>query len=102
MKHKRGDTFSYLVMLPESIWSDFIDFVPTCQIRDMQDGLIADVVTEWVDPLSATTISLHVADTSAWPIGQAVWDIQFLRESDQETASTQSKILHIVADVTRP
>lgn len=102
MKHKRGDTFSYLVLLPESVWGDFIDFVPTCQIRDMQDNLIADVVTAWVDPLAATTVSLNVADTDTWPITQAVWDIQFRRVSDGATDSTWSKILHIVADVTRP
>ncbi len=102
MKHKRGDTFDFIVLLPESVVGDFVGYVPTCQIRDMQDVLISDVVTDWVDPDTAAAVSLQVAETQAWPIGPAVFDIQFRRESDQNTISTWPKVLHIVADVTRP
>lgn len=101
MKHKRGDTFSVLVLL-ESAAGLFVGYTPTCQIRDMQDALISDVVTTWVDPDTAASVSLEVADTSLWPIGPAVFDIQFHRASPADTQSTWSKVLHIVADVTRP
>lgn len=101
MKHKRGDTFSVLVTL-EGAAGEFIGYVPTCQIRDMQDVLIAEVAAAWVDPDTAATVSLQVADTSAWPIGPAVFDIQFNRVSPADTQSTWAKVLHIVADVTRP
>ena len=101
MKHKRGDTFDFIVSLEEAA-GDFIGYVPTCQIRDLQDNLISDVVTEWVDPDTAANVSLHVTDTSAWPITTAMWDIQFHRASPADTQSTWSKVLHIVLDVTRP
>lgn len=101
MKHKRGDTFDFIVLLPESVVGDFVGYVPTCQIRDMQDTLIADVVTAWVDPDTAASVSLHVTDTQAWPLGAAVFDIEFTRTSPADVVSTWSKVLHIVADVTR-
>lgn len=103
MKHIRGDTFNYIATLPESIPDGyFVDYVPTCQIRDLQDVLIADAVTTWVDPLTTRNVGLHVGTTSAWPIGQAVFDIQFKRASDGDTQSTWPRRFTIVADVTRP
>lgn len=103
MKHKRGDTFNYIVTLPASIPDGyFLDYVPTCQIRDLQDALIADVVTAWIDSVTTRNVSLHVSSTSAWPIGDAVFDIQFKRASDNDIQSTWTRRFAIVADVTRP
>lgn len=104
MKHKRGDTFEHVTYFPdvETETSDFVGWVPTCQLRTMQGVLISDVVTAWVDPLTALHISLEVADTSTWPVGPAVFDIQFTRESDSTIISTSTKVLHIIEDVTRP
>lgn len=103
MKHKRGDTFNYIVTLPESLPDGyFFGYVPTCQIRDLQDALIADVDTAWIDPVTTRNVSLHVASTQTWPIGTAVFDIQFKRASDNDIRSTWTRRLSIVADVTRP
>lgn len=103
MKHKRGDTFNFIITLPASIPDGyFLDYVPTCQIRDLQDVLISDVDTQWIDPATTRNISLHVAATQTWPIGNAVFDVQFKRPSDNDIQSTWTKRLSIVADVTRP
>lgn len=103
MKHKRGDTFDYIVTLPPSIADgELAGWVPTCQIRDLQDALISDVVTDWVDPQTARSVSLHVSSTQAWPIGSAVFDIQFKRPFDSYILSTWTKRFSIVMDVTRP
>lgn len=103
MKHTRGDTFNYIVTLESNIPDGyFSEYVPTCQIRDLQDAVIADVVTSWVDQVTARNVSLHVSATSAWPVGQAVFDVQFKRASDGDTQSTWPRRFTIVADVTRP
>lgn len=103
MIHIRGDTFNYIVTLPSYIPDGyFFGYVPTCQIRDLNDVLIADAVTEWVDPVTTRSIGLHVSSTSAWPVGGAVYDVQFHRVSDNDTQSTRKRRFTIVADVTRP
>lgn len=103
MRHKRGDTFDYVAILPASIPDGYyLGRIPTCQIRDMRGKKIADVVTEWVDPVTTRSVGLHVADTQAWPIGSAVFDVQFLRESDGDIRSTLTIQFLIIEDVTRP
>lgn len=103
MRHIRGDTFDYLVTFEESVPDgSFVDFVPTCQIRDMRGKLIDDVVADWVDPVTTRSVSLHVSDTSAWKAESAVFDIQFTRPSDSYVRSTFRKQFEITEDVTRP
>lgn len=104
MKHKRGDTFSEIAYFPgeDGATSDFVGWTPTCQLRTQQGALIADIVTAWVDPDTALFVSLQFADTQAWPIGPAVFDIQFTRTSPAFTISSTTKVLNIVEDVTRP
>lgn len=104
MKHKRGDTFSEIAYFPNenSPTSEFVGWVPTCQLRTLQGALIADIVTDWVDPATALFVSLQFSDTQAWPIGRAIFDIQFKRTSDEFIISSTTKVLNIVEDVTRP
>ena len=103
MKHIRGDTFDYIVTFEEDVADGaFVDFVPTCQIRDMRGKLIDDVVADWVDPVTTRSVSLHVADTSDWKAESAVFDIQFTRPSDGYVRSTFRKQFEITEDVTRP
>lgn len=103
MKHKRGDTFDRIAYFPTiDADSPFIGSVPTCQLRTMQGVLIADVTTAWTDPDTALFIGLHVADTQAWPVGPAIFDIQFTWSSAPGIISSSTKILHIIEDVTRP
>lgn len=103
MRHKRGDTFDYVAILPASIPDgEFSAFTPTCQIRDMQDRLIANVETAWVDQVTARSVSLNVEETQSWSLGSAVMDIQFTRPSDDYIISTSTIQFQIIRDVTRP
>lgn len=103
MKHKRGDTFNYVAVLPDTVADgEFADRVPTCQIRDVLDRLVADVVIDWIDPVTARSLSLHVADTADWVLGKSFFDIQFTRTSDGDVRSTDTMRLDIIEDITRP
>lgn len=101
MKHKRGDTFDYIVVLDAPV-GYFLGRIPTCQIRDMRRRKIADVEAVWVDPVTTTSVGLHVDDTQDWPIGSAIFDVQFLRESDNDIRSTVTTQFFILEDVTHP
>lgn len=103
MEHKRGDTFDYVAILPDTVpEGSFVDFLPTAQIRDFADRLVANVECAWVDPVTTMSISLHVTDTSAWRLGPVSMDIQLKRPSDGVVRSTKTLNFAIVEDVTRP
>lgn len=96
MEHKRGDTFEYAAVLPDD---DLADWVPTCQIRDGSDNLIANVVTTWT---SSRALNLLVLDTSSWKLGSARFDVRFQRASDGFVRTTTPVDFTIVDVVTRP
>ena len=96
MEHKRGDTFEYAAVLPSD---EFADWVPTCQVRDGSDQLIANVAATWT---SDTAINLLVADTSNWKLGSARFDIRLERPADGYVRTTNPVDFTIVETVTRP
>lgn len=96
MEHKRGDTFEYAAVLPSD---EFADWVPTCQVRDGNQGLIAQVETSWT---SASAINLRVVDTSQWKLGAARFDIRLQRPSDGYVRTTSPIEFTIVETVTLP
>lgn len=103
MEHKRGDTFDFVAIFPDTVpEGSFLDFVPTAQIRDFADRLVSNVECEWVDPLTTMSVSLHVSDTSQWRLGPVDMDIQLKRPSDGVVRSTSTLQFSIVEDVTRP
>lgn len=103
MKHKRGDTFNYVAVLPDTVADgEFADRVPTCQIRDVLGRLVADVAIDWIDPVTARSLSLQVADTTKWVLGNSFFDIQFTRTSDGDIRSTDTMPLNVIEDITRP
>lgn len=95
MEHKRGDTFEYAAVLPSD---EFTDWMPTCQVRDGSDRLIAQVSTSWT---SETALNLLVSDTSTWPLGYARFDIRLARASDGYVRTTSPVEFTIVETVTR-
>lgn len=95
MEHKRGDTFEYAAVLPSD---EFADWVPTCQVRDGSDQLIANVT---VDRVSSTTLHLLVLDTSNWKLGSARFDICLQRPVDGYVLHTDPIEFTIVETVTR-
>ena len=102
MEHKRGATFDLILMLDEAIpEGSFVGYVPTCQVRDWDDRLIAGVEAQWVDPDTTKAIALHAADTSAWRVGAAVFDVSLRRESPLSIIPSSTLALSIVEKVTR-
>lgn len=103
MEHKRGATFDLILMLDEATpVGSFVGFVPTCQVRDWDDRLIAGVEAQWVDPDTTMAIALHAADTSMWRVGAAMFDVSLRRESPLSIIPSSTLALSIVEKVTRP
>jgi hypothetical protein len=103
MEHKRGATFDLILLLDAAIpEGSFVDYVPTCQLRDFDYRLIASVQAGWVDPLTTMAIALHEADTSAWRIGTAMFDVSLRRESPLSIIPSSTLSMSIVEKVTRP
>ncbi len=103
MELKRGASFDLVLVLPDTTpVGTFVGFVPTCQVRDFSDRLVASVDAQWVDPETTMAIALQAADTSAWRIGQTVFDVSLRRESPLTIVPSSTLVLDIVAKVTRP
>lgn len=79
--HKRGQTFSYLMKIPDTISDGFMfSWKPTAQLRKARNsspsGLIAMVNCSWADT-KARTLLLHHNQTQEWPLGLAELDVKF-------------------------
>lgn len=79
---KRGQTFSFLMKIPDTIADGFLrSWLPRAQIRKARntsaDGLIADVSCFWADPKTTRYLTLHHSLTAKWPIGEAEMDVVF-------------------------
>lgn len=95
MEHKRGDTFEYAAVLPSD---EFVDWVPSCQVRDGSGALVAQVSASWVSDIA---LNLLVHDTSNWPLGYARFDIRLVRPVDGYVRTTTPVEFTIVETVTR-
>ena len=103
MNLKRGASFDLVLILPDTTpVGTFVGFVPTCQVRDFADRLVASVAAQWVDPETTMAIALQAADTSAWRVGQTVFDVSLRRESPLTIVPSSTLVLNIVEKVTRP
>lgn len=103
IQHKRGDTFLYAAVLRESKTGpviDILDWTITSKIRDLDGALIADLDVTITDGLLGE-FSIRKDDTTAWPIGWAVWDIEYRNYSGVIT-STETVRVRILPDVTYP
>lgn len=103
MEHKRGATFDLILMLPDTTTpGTFVGYVPTCQVRDWDGRLIADVDAQWVDPDTTMAIALHAGETPQWRVGAAMFDVSLRRESPLSIIPSSTLSLSIVEKVTRP
>lgn len=103
--HKRGDTFDRLLLMPSEEFPDgyFLGWDVTSQIRTPRGTLVADLTTSWADPAADTRVLRIFSDpTEDWPIGRLEIDVQFTRQSDSLTRSTETLYVDILKDVTRP
>lgn len=105
IRHKRGDTFDRLLVIPADFADGYwVGWTVTAQIRTARGKLISDLVATWADPASTTrTLRLFDATTQDWPIADDhEIDVQFVRISDGTKRSTETLIVTVVRDVTQP
>lgn len=102
---KRGDSFDYGVAIP-SEFSDghFVGWTVASQLRrnNTQGSLIATFETSWDNPATTRMLRLLKIDTTGWPLGSAIFDVQFTRVSDGYRLSTETAEVIVVKDVTTP
>lgn len=100
--HKRGASFDVLVTIPAQFADGyFADYTPTSQVRQLDDTLVADLTCAWVDPVTTRALRLTCLDTTAWPVGSALFDVRFERTSDGSVIASNSAQLIVVKSVTR-
>lgn len=100
---KTGDSFEYLATIP-STFADgyFVGWDVASQIRTKQyQNLVAELSCVWVDPVTTRTLKVSKIVTTGWPVGVSEMDVQFVRQSDQTTISTETIDVNIIKDVTK-
>lgn len=103
LEQKRGDSLSFMGEIPADFADGFFSgWSMSSQIRKAQYyTFIDDLDVEWVDPDTTREFTLSKIDTTAWPIGPALIDVQFVR-NDGFTKSTDTIQISIIHDVTYP
>lgn len=95
-EHVRGASFELYVRIP-SRFADghFAGWVPSSQVVTDKWAAVAELAAEWVDPVTARMLVLRCLDTTAWPIGPALFDVR-LRRPDGFVLPTTAQAFHIV------
>lgn len=100
--HKRGDSFDLLVTIPAQFPDGyFVGHAVASQIRQPDGTKVADLDCAWVDALTTRALRLTCLVTTAWPIGPALFDVQFTRTADGFVLSSSTAQIIIVPDQTR-
>lgn len=94
--HKRGDTFGYSVVLPDTsavdnTWSG------RSQARNEFDTLVATFTFTWLD---TKTFEITAADTTGWEVGTLQYDVEFVSPAGVIQSTDIGKI-NVVKDITR-
>lgn len=85
----RGATLDIAMRIPDGFADGyFAGWVPTSQMRTYADVLIATLDAQWVDAAATRYIRLRAADTSAWPIGPARFDVRLTAPDGYKLQST--------------
>lgn len=96
LDHKRGDTFIVNCTRTDT---DITDWTITSQIRDYEDVLIVDCDVTITDAAEGQ-YTVRVDDTTEWPVGSLLWDIQCI-DTANIVKSTDTVKIRVVADITR-
>jgi hypothetical protein len=101
---KRGDSVNYLAVIPDTFPDGyFTNWSVASQIRTAQyDILVTSLTCTWADPLTTRNLLVTEIVTTDWKLGKALIDIQFVRDSDGFTLSTNTLEIEIVRDITHP
>jgi hypothetical protein len=101
-QHKRGATLSLSGAITSTEGEDLPDFaqwVPTAEIRLLNDTVVDTIEVEWLDEVEGT-IKLFKKDTKAWPLGIAEIDVRFT-DAEGAVVLTTTESLTIVKEITR-
>lgn len=99
--HKRGASFDVLVTIPAQFADGyFADYAPTSQVRTNDDTLVAELTCAWVDPVTTRALRLTCLDTSAWPVGAALFDVRFKRSDGHVIPSSTAQLI-VVKNITQ-
>lgn len=100
--HKRGASFDVLVTIPTQFADGyFADYTPTSQVRTNDGTLVASLTCAWVDAVTTRALRLTCLDTSAWPVGNALFDVRFKRASDGHVIPSSTAQLIVVKNITQ-
>lgn len=104
ISHIHGDSFDYVVTMPTSFANGyFSDWAVTSQVRTARyQEFVADLVCTWVDSATTRDLKIFALSTTSWPVVDCQMDIQFVRNSDKYTFSSNVESITILKDVTRP
>ena len=84
----RGASLDIAMRIPAGFADGyFTGWVPTSQLRTPAGVLIATLQTNWVDA-DTRYLRLRAADTSAWPIGPARFDVRLTAPDGYKLQST--------------
>ena len=98
--HKRGDSFVYAAVLPAGKFPDgyFAGYTLAAEARQLDGTLIAELGPAFVDD-TTQQIVMSVADTTAWPLGKANFDIK-LSDGNGLVVRTRTKQFLIIPEIT--
>lgn len=103
IQHKVGDSIEWAVELPMEFPDNHFDgYTVTSQIRRSDGLLLGDFVVSWESPATKRTLILTRLDTSNWPTCKAMFDIQFVRNTDSFKVSSETTYFMLVKEVTTP
>ena len=100
IEHKRGDAYSISVTLLEDDGVtpiDLTDYTVRSHIR-RGDTLIAELEFTAVDLVNGE-YKLSIQDTTGWPLGELVSDIEYT-DANGDPRSTETYYIDVIRDVT--
>lgn len=98
--HVRGASFELRVRIPNRFADGYFSgWVPSSQVVTEKGAAVAVLDAAWVDPVVARLIVLRCLDTSAWPLGLAMFDVR-LRRPDGFVLPTEAQSFYIVRGAT--
>lgn len=103
--HKRGNTFEVQATYADDATGESIDltgYTIASQVRSPGGDLVSTMAVTIPDqtiPANRGKFSMRVSDTTAWPIGELLWDVQY--SFDETVISTETITIQVAQDITQ-
>lgn len=101
-RHKRGDTFLFLLELFED---DGATPRPLPLVRSQirqNNALVSELFVDAQPGIGRANLSVDASQTSQWPLGFLFWDIELRNPQTNEVVSSETFQIRVEYDVTRP